>query len=470
MIKNVIILLVILACGYGGWLLYKNHSGTPAYSYRTVPVQRGDLLATIGATGTLEPEEVVDVGAQVAGQIMSFGKDINSKDVDPRDPNKGNFVDYNTEVAKDSILANIDQSLYQADVDQSQAALDAAKANVDKAMADQKQAQAKLTQADKDWKRAQLANQTDKVLSQADLDSFESAYEVAVSAVTSAQASVALAKTSVSGADVTLRRARLNLSYCTITSPVKGVIIDRRVNIGQTVVSSLNTPSLFLIAKDLTRMQIWASVNEADIGNIRAGMTATFTVDAVAGREFKGVVGKVRLNAQTTQNVVTYTVEINVDNSDRALKPYLTTNVNFEVAKHDGVLMVPNAVLRWTPTSALQLSPEARAAASGGGRNGSAAAGEKAGPSTRRVEGALKRHGTIWVKDGAYVKPIRVKLGLTDGLNTEVSADDLKEGMEIVSSEMRPEDVSTEAKNPFMPQFGQRRPSGAGGGGGGRGG
>ena len=148
-------------------------------------------------------------------------------------------------------------------------------------------------------------------------------------------------------------------SYCTIKSPVKGVIIDRRVNIGQTVVASLNAPSLFLIAKDLKRMQVWVAVNEADIGKIQPGLPVSFTVDAFPGETFRGEVGKVRLNASMTQNVITYTVEVITDNSNGRLLPYLTANVQFELSRLSGVLLAPNAALRWTPP-AEQVAPEFR--------------------------------------------------------------------------------------------------------------
>ncbi|MCL4501688.1 MAG: efflux RND transporter periplasmic adaptor subunit, partial [Deltaproteobacteria bacterium] len=157
------------------------------------------------------------------------------------------------------------------------------------------------------------------------------------------------AKKTVEQAKATLQRAQQNLSYCTIVSPVKGVIVDRRVNIGQTVVASLNAPSLFLIAKDLTRIQVWVSVNEADIGLIHTGQPANFTVDAFPGQVFEGQVGKIRLNATMTQNVVTYTVEVTTDNSDGKLLPYLTANVKFVVGESKNVLTVPNAALRWEP-------------------------------------------------------------------------------------------------------------------------
>ena len=163
------------------------------------------------------------------------------------------------------------------------------------------------------------------------------------------KAAIVQAKGTVAQAEATLKRALQNLNYCTIKSPVKGVIIDRRVNIGQTVVSSLNAPSLFLLAKDLNRLQVWVSVNEADIGRIKPGQPVTFTVDAQPGDVFPGKVGKIRLNATMTQNVVTYTVEVDTDNSGGKLLPYLTANVTFIVGERKNVLLVPNAALRWTP-------------------------------------------------------------------------------------------------------------------------
>jgi HlyD family secretion protein len=440
-LKILVVLVIVGGClgAAGEW--YLKRSAASAVNYRTVPVTRGDLLATISATGTLEPEEVVDVGAQVQGRIVSLG-------VDPG--NSGHKIDYNTEVNEGDILAQIDPVLYAADVSQAQASNASAEANVSKAEADLKQAQAKAEQAKRDWDRAQKSEKN--VMSQAEKDAAEAAFDAGNANVVSAQAGIALAKAGVASAAVSLKRAQDNLSYCTIKSPVKGVIIDRRVNVGQTVVSSLNAPSLFLIAKDLTRMQIWAAVNEADIGHIEPDQAVTFRVDKLPGREFRGVVGKVRMNAQTTQNVVTYTVEINVDNSDRALIPYLTTNVQFQQGKRDGVLMVPNTALRWAPSQPAQISPGARAAAAPAGGGG------RSGPTTKRADGAPRQHGTVWMVDGTFAKPIKVKLGITDGANTEVSADELKEGVQVIVGEARPEDTASgDAKNPFMPQFGRKR-------------
>jgi HlyD family secretion protein len=244
-----------------------------------------------------------------------------------------------------------------------------------------------------------------------------------------------------------LRRAQTNLGYCTIKSPVDGIIIDRRVNVGQTVVSSLNTPSLFLIAKDLKRMQVWASVNEADIGQIHSGQSVRFTVDAYPNQPFEGVVApdQPRLNASMNQNVVTYTVVVNTDNSNGKLLPYLTADLQFEVARHEKVLYVPNAALRWRP------SPE-RLAASGL----PAMPAETINAAAKHVEqpepdGTSSGEGTLWVADGQKVRPLKVRTGLSDGTHTEVAASDLPEGAPIVIGE---EFVAggSETSNPFSPK------------------
>jgi HlyD family secretion protein len=327
---------LVVALGAAAWWFWSGNGQANA-SFRTAQVIRGDLAATISATGTVQPEEVVDVGAQVAGKIVSFGKD---KD--------GKMVDYGSVVGAGTILAQIDDALYAAEVSQVKAQVAQAQANVKRAEADLGQLKAKLFQAERDWQRAKKLGPSD-ALSQSDYDAALSAYEVAKANLKVGEAAVVQAKDAVAQAQANLRRASQNLDYCTIKSPVKGVIIDRRVNIGQTVVASLNAPSLFLIAKDLTRLQVWASVNEADIGNIRPGQPVVFTVDAHPGETFHGEVGKVRLNATMTQNVVTYTVEVNTDNSDGRLIPYLTANLKFLVAERRDVLMVPNAALRWLP-------------------------------------------------------------------------------------------------------------------------
>jgi HlyD family secretion protein len=402
-----LLLVGYLACG----------SGTTT-TFRTVAVKRGDLLATISATGTVEPEEVVDIGAQVAGRIVSFGKDKN-----------GEEVDYGSVVEAGMVLARIDDALYAADAASAKAQLAQTKAAVLKAKADLGQMKAKLVQTENDWARARKLGPSD-ALSQTDFDAARSNYEVAKANLAVGKAAVVQAQGTVAQAEATLKRAMQNLSYCTIVSPVKGVIIDRRVNIGQTVVSSLNAPSLFLLAKDLKRLQVWVSVNEADIGHIQPGQAVTFTVDAFPDKVFSGEVGKVRLNATMTQNVVTYTVEIITDNSSGKLLPYLTANVNFIVGERKNVLLVPNAALRWVPLTD-QIVPEFRTVKKKGKGTGSPSQGKS--PATANKE--KQARGVVWVPQGSQVRPIKVKLGLSDGSQTEVSSGELKEGTPLVVGE-----------------------------------
>lgn len=219
---------------------------------------------------------------------------------------------------------------------------------------------AKLDQAASDWERAQKLGPSD-ALSQSDYNTYKANFGIAQANVGVDEAAITQAKATVAQSEAALKKAQQSLAYCTITSPVKGVIIDRRVTIGETVVSSLNSPSLFLIAKDLTQIQVWVSVNEADIGNIRPDQPVTFTVDAYPGKTFHGTVGKVRLNATMTQNVVTYTVEVNTENLDSKLLPYLTANVQFEVNHLNNALLVSNAALRWYPDPQM-VAPDVRAA------------------------------------------------------------------------------------------------------------
>jgi len=441
LIKRILVLAVVLGlvAGVAGWYLQRGNAQTA--TFRTDQVTRGDLLVSIRATGTVEPEEVVDVGAQVAGQILYFGKDANGK-----------TVDYGSPVEAETVLAKIDDSLYSAEEAQAQAQIQSANAALQRAEADLEQLKAKLNQAERDWQRAQKLGPSE-ALAQSTYDAYRSAYDTAVANVAVGRATILQAKASMAQAEAVLRRAQRNLGYCTIKSPVKGVIVDRRVNIGQTVVASLNAPSLFLIAKDLTRMQVWVAVNEADIGKIRPGLPVTFTADAFPGETFRGEVGKVRLNASMTQNVVTYTVEIVTDNSNGRLLPYLTANVQFELDRRTKVLIVPNAALRWRP-SAEQVAPEAREAFERlAGRKGKPEGGSGASTKTGTGSASSASRAALWVPDGDYVKPVRVQQGLSDGAYTEVQGEGLTEGMRIVigvESQTNNQDVAT---NPFTPKF-----------------
>lgn len=432
-IKRIVVFTCIIGMGVVGWFYFRGtQAKETSASFRTAVVERGDLLVTISATGTVEPEEVVDVGAQVAGQIVAFGKDI-----------QGKTVDYGSLVEEGSVLARIDDSLYAAEVAQAEAQLQAAKANLLRAEADLEQLKAKLQQAERDWNRAQKLGPSE-ALSQASYDSYRSAYEIAQANLAVGRAAVMQARAGVAQAEANLRRAQRNLTYCTIRSPVKGVVIDRRVNIGQTVVASLNAPSLFLIAKDLRRMQVWVAVNEADIGRIRPGQPVTFTVDALPGQTFKGEVGKIRLNASMSQNVVTYTVEVVTDNSDGRLLPYLTANVRFELERREGVLLVPNSALRWRPKAPKLVGEgqeQGRLKQVPSAQRGLDSGGDGAG------------RGVVWaLSDDGDIHPVHVRVGLTDGARTEVDGDGLREGMKVIVGQQTTIPQDSKAVNPFTPR------------------
>ena len=428
--KSLIALIVVLLFGsLAAWQLIRRQGDDLAY--RTAKLKRGNLSVTINATGTVEPEEVINVGAQVAGRILSFGKDA-----------KGKTVDYGSLVEAGTVLARIDDSLYAADVAQAEAQLLANKAGLQRAQAD-------LSQAQQNWQRAQLLGPS-QALAQSSYEGYESAYK-------SALAQVAVSKAAISQAEAALARSRRNLGYCTITSPVKGIIIDRRVNIGQTVVASLNAPSLFLLAKDLTRIQVWVAVNEADIGRIHPGQPVSFTVDAFPGQTFKGEVGKIRLNASMTQNVVTYTVEITTDNADGRLLPYLTANVEFQLQKFSDILQAPNAALHWSP-SAADGATENGPKKDRKGRDKKEASGQN----PDKAPADLNNTGILWVlAEKQKPRRIEVKTGPSDGVNTGVESEELREGMEVITGLQAPSpgNGKNEGGNPFLPNLRRKKSS-----------
>jgi HlyD family secretion protein len=461
--RRIVILVVVLAAfaagGFGFW--YSRVSASTSGPYRTEEVKKGDLMATFSATGTLEPEDIVDVGTQVVGQIKEFGID----------PKTGKPIDYGSEVEAGAVLAKIDDSIYQAKVNQSQANVTVAQAAYDQAMAkiDDANANVKVSQANlavaqanfdhakRDWDRAQMLTPK-QAIAPADYDTYQSAYETTRASVAQmeaamaqakvqvaeAQAAAANAKAAIGAAQAMLAQDQINLGYCVIKAPVKGVIIDRRVTIGQTVQSSFNTPSLFLLARDLKRMKVWASVNEADIGKVKVGQDVKFTCDAFPGRAFNGKVGLVRLNATMTNNVVTYTVEVLADNSDGILLPYLTANLQFQVDQRKDVLTVSNEALRWKP-DIKQVAPDARANYAKSQQKHAAA--EASSPTSTSAA-----RGTVWVPEGQFVRPVRVKLGLSDGARTEVIGDDLKDGTNVVTGDAV-QVATSDSSNPFAPQM-----------------
>ncbi|MHB1766401.1 MAG: efflux RND transporter periplasmic adaptor subunit [Phycisphaerae bacterium] len=417
-ITTVVILLIVAILGYWVWEHFASNSSGRVI-YQTAAVKQGKLAATVSATGTLEPRDVVDVGAQVNGTILSFGKDAN-----------GHPVDYDSPVNKGTVLARIDPANYEAQVALAKASLAEAQANVEVAVARLAQYQAAYVDARADWLRAEKMGASGTALAITQYDAYKSTYDQAKANVALGQASLVQAQKAVDAAKAALNNAEITLGYCTISSPVKGVVIDRRVDIGQTVASSFNTPSLFLLAEDLDKIQVWASVNEADIGRIKVGDPATFTVDAFPDTVFHGVVSQIRLNATMVQNVVTYTVVVDTNNPGGKLLPYLTAQTDFLVAKRNNVMMVPNAALRWVPLNS-EILPSAHHAAAL----------------------SSSQQGTVWVAVGKYVRPIVVTVGLANNYDTQIESPDIKPGMRVVIGERANHSTTgSGGTNPFLPQ------------------
>jgi len=405
-------------------------------------------------------------------------------------------VDYNSEVEAGMVLAQLDDSLYAAKVMQDRANLAQAEAAlqqlkveqtklaVDTAEANYNLARAKLEQARVNWqdvdqlRRSGRGNITDSDYHQAkaDYETGGASLAAAELAVKSAREDVKTMEANVKAANAAIDLAKhnlafdqTNLDYCTIRAPVKGKIVDRRVNVGQTVVASLQAPSLFLLAKDLTRMQIWASVNEADVGAIHTGQRVTFKIDAYPGEVFEGRVSQVRLNASNTQNVVIYTVVVNADNSSGKLLPYLTANMQFEVDRRDNVLLVSNAALRYRPP-VQNVHPDYRKDYEKMlKKRNDATPGEDPTAAPARQGGQPQgdkpsaREGIVWEADGAFLRPIHVETGLTNGAQTEVvnvldPGVTLDRGTQLVIGENPAgSGASGETKNPFATDIFKRK-------------
>ncbi len=439
--KTIFSIALFLALIAAGVKFYGDYgASSQEMAFRTAVVERGDLVQTVEATGTLEPEDVVDVGAQVVGRIKSFGLDPRGE-IDPAFKNKS--VDYRSEVNEGTILAVIDDAVYLAQRNQARAAFERAKADL-------VQMEARLAQADAEWQRAQrlrtlsvkgisATGQGEDVkirgISDADFVLAKSNYQVA-------KANIEVGKAAIAQQQSALDLAETNLGYTIIKSPVEGTILARRVNIGQTVVASFNAPSLFLIAKDLRRMQVWASVNEADIGELKVGTPVSFSVDAFPDDTFQGVVEQVRFDASMTQNVVIYTVVVSTNNADLKLLPYLTANVTFEVNRREGVLTVPQGALRYEPRPELIV------------------AGLESDANTSKpddAKGSADNQGVVWVRRGNGVAPVEVTLGASDRSRVEVTGGELAAGMEVVLGEQQA-GVAEQVNNPFAPKMPRSKP------------
>jgi HlyD family secretion protein len=406
--------VMLVGLAIGGYVFFNGERKTPI-RYRTAVIERGSVVSIVTATGSIVPVVSVQVGTQVSGMIKSL------------------HADFNSVVKAGDIVAIIDPEPFRARRDQAASNVEMAKANVARAKNEQAQRQRELNRA------RSLAVQ--EFVSQHDVD-------MAVTNAQGADAQVNVSMAQVKQAEAALNAAELDLKYTTIRSPVNGIVVARNVEVGQTVAASFATPNLFLIALDLTKMQVDTNVSESDIGGITEGKEATFTVDAYPGIPFAGTIRQVRLAPIAVQNVVTYNVVIGVDNKDLRLKPGMTANVSIVVAQRDKVLKVPNAALRFVP-------PKSELVAS------------------RPMEGTIAREGVgrmapgggptgrpIW-KQAENGEPLatRVQTGISDGTYTEIIAEGVAAGDEVIVGIEQPRGVRKAGDLPpgFGASGGQRR-------------
>ena len=425
--KWLILAVIAMAAAAAAWFLTRGDD-QGGETYRLVEVSRGDVEEVVTSTGTLDAVTKVQVGTQVSGLIATIGADFNDR------------------VSAGQVIAVIDTTLLASEVR-------SARANVARAEAERNDAQRELTRTQELF-REQLVSQTD--------------LDKALYAAESSSASLVSAR-------VGLDRASNNLKYATIRAPISGTVVERNVDVGQTVAANFSAPQLFLIAEDLARMQILAAVDESDIGKVVEGQTARFTVQAHDDEQFRGTVRQVRLQSTVSENVVNYTVVVDVDNTDGRLLPGMTATVDFVISRADSVLTVPNAALRFKPTEAMVAALQARRAkmaAEGGrgaGSGGQGAAGQGVAGHGVAGHGAGMPGGgagfaggakptLLWYQDedgtiGA--RPVRV--GVSDGTVTEIMAPWLQEGLQVVAG-VTGGTVAATSTNPFQTQSTGMRP------------
>jgi|KBSSwiStaDraftv2_1062776.scaffolds.fasta_scaffold18823_3 HlyD family secretion protein len=340
--KAIVTLLVLGATGAGGYAYYHYKETEPKFTVNTAQVSRGDVVDTVGATGTLQAVTTVQVGTQVSGTISEL------------------HADFNSLVKKGQVLARLDPSLFQTQIEQ-------ARANLARSQADLERLKVSLEDANTKLSRARELSQR-QLLPRSELDAAEVATRAAEAQLKSSEAQVTQAQAS-------LNQNQVNLEHTIIEAPIDGLVISRNVDVGQTVAASMQAPTLFVLAADLTKMQVVANLDESDVGRIRPGQVVTFRVDAYANDTFRGLVSQVRLNPIVQQNVVTYATVIDVPNNELKLKPGMTANVNVEIARSSNVLRVPNSALRFRPTNEMfaalgQTPPDPGQLRDGGGRRG----------------------------------------------------------------------------------------------------
>lgn len=378
--KKAGIVLAVLVAAAAVLFVVLRTKPEPAASYETAAVRRGSITNTVTATGTIEPIVQVEVGTQVSGIISHI------------------YVDYNSVVKKGQVIAELDRTTLEAELESSTATLKSNKTEYE--------------YQQKNFLRTKGLHEKGMV-SDTEYETAEYQYEKALWAYEKSQS------------DMT--RVRQNLSYATISSPIDGVVLDRAVDEGQTVAASFNTPTLFTIANDLSQMQVIADVDEADIGNVNDGQRVTFTVDAFPDDVFEGSVTQVRLQPTTTSNVVTYEVVVNAPNPDMKLKPGLTANITVYTLQKDSVLLVPSKALRFTPDDRQAPAQDA---------------------SDRNAK-------TLWVQKGAGIEPVGVRAGETDGIFTEVSGDVAEGDLVVTAVGMAargPVGEPPAGESPFMPK------------------
>jgi HlyD family secretion protein len=391
-----------LAAG-GFYYSRRNHVELP--DFQTVVIDRGDITQLVTAAGTLNPVKSVQVGCQVSGQISRL------------------YVDFNSQVKKGQLIAEIDPATYSAIEQQAAADLDNSKANLELEAVEARRASSLFTN--------QLISASD--------------YDTALATLHEAQATVKIKQ-------ATLATAEANLGYCKIFSPVDGVVISRSVDVGQTVASSFSTPTLFQIANDLTKMQIDTSIAEADIGNIEERQPATFTVDAYPYRTFYGAVNQVRNAPITNNNVVIYDSVLSVTNADYKLKPGMTAMVSIVITQRDNALRILNSTLRFHPLDSwlAQTNPPAALTVGKSGTNGPGAT------AIHRRSGPPNTHTVYRLDPDKKLVAVQIKTGISDGIYTEVT-EGLNEGDEVVNGSSGNEAVSASGSNPFGGGFGGRR-------------
>jgi HlyD family secretion protein len=418
------VLVVIIAAVVG---YYRSIQGEDTPTIVTAPVTSGDVIEAVDATGTLQAVTTVQVGTQVSGTIKALHADFNSR------------------VRRGQVIAELEPSLFEAQVEQARASLVRLEAEASRAAVQREDAQRKLRRAQ------ELAER--QLIPATELEAAEMMARQADASVRSADAQVVQARAS-------LNQSEVNLAHTIITAPIAGIVISRNVDVGQTVAASMQAPTLFVIARDLAEMQVNASISESDIGRIRAGQSVSFGVDAYPGEVFIGQVSQVRLEPVVQQNVVSYVTTIDVSNRDLKLKPGMTANVTVETARMTNVLRLPNAALRVRPSDEMVAAFGRQPAESEAGRAILGPPHERGTAGVRGADiGTPSRPAVVWVSKGGQLAQVPVRVGVTDGNYTTVLAGALSEGTEVVTSISRQSTTSSTTRSPLLP-FGGRPPGG----------